>query len=443
MKSGLIMNDNIIRKITKSPFIILLILSSLLIRCDQSGPEKIPNIILIMADDVGVEVLGSYGGTSYNTPNLDHLAETGIRFTNCYSTPKCSPSRVKIMTGRYQFRTTDKWGYIPPDEITFGHVLKTASYTTALAGKWQMILQKEDPDHIRKMGFEQNCVFGWHEGPRYHDPYIWQNGQLLEDTRDQYGPDIYCDFLINFFQKNKNKPFLAYYPMTLAHDISNDLDTPPPTSPEGRYDTYKEMIETMDKLVGRLVGSLEELGLREHSLILFTTDNGSPKQYITKFENGEYIREPVISMMGDKSVPGGKGELTNAGTHVPLIANWPGNIPSGITCDDLIDFSDFMPTLAEIGSAELPKGVTIDGKSFAPQIRGEAGNPREWIFNQYEGDAWVRTKQWKLYRGGNLYDIYSDPLEQRPLQSESGDVQADSVRESLQIVFEKLYQTME
>jgi arylsulfatase A len=423
--------------------ILQILLAGFLMSCDTGEQNHKPNIVLIMADDVGTEVLGCYGGTSYATPNLDKLAQTGIQFTNCYSTPKCSPSRVTIMTGRYLFRTTEKWGYIPPDEITFGHVLNSAGYSTALAGKWQMILQAKDPDHIKKMGFEQNCVFGWHEGPRYHDPYIWQNGRILENTKGLYGPDVYCDFLIDFIKKNKDKSFLAYYPMTLAHAISNDLNTPPPKAPEGRYNTYKEMIEYMDKLVGRLVSALEELGLREKTLILFTTDNGTPKQFITKFENGEYIREPVISMMGEKTVFGGKGELTNAGTHVPLIANWPGITPSGTICEDLIDFSDFMPTLAELGSTELPSGVTIDGRSFVPQLHGDTGTPRDWIYNQFEGDAWVRSKQWKLYRSGKLFDMKSDPLEQTPIQGESETEESISARHSLQAVFEELKETQE
>lgn len=117
--------------------------------CD--GRKRPPNIVLIMADDVGREVLGCYGGTSYATPNLDRLAETGVRFTHAYSSAKCSPSRVKIMTGRYQFRTTEEWGHIPPGERTFGHMLAEAGYATAVAGKWQMVLQKDDPTHVQKM----------------------------------------------------------------------------------------------------------------------------------------------------------------------------------------------------------------------------------------------------------------------------------------------------
>jgi len=415
-------------------------LCGLFFSCTNENEPQRPNIVLIMADDVGTEVLGCYGGTSYNTPNLDHLAKTGLKFTNCFSTPKCAPSRVKIMTGRYQFRTTEKWGHIPSDEITFGQVLRSAGYRTALAGKWQMILLGEDPDHVQKMGFEQSSVFGWHEGPRYHDPYIWQNGKILENTTGRYGPDIYCDFLIDFIRKNKDKPFLAYYPMTTAHDISNDLPAPPPTAPNGRYQTYKELIDVMDFQVGRLIAVLDELQLRENTLMLFTTDNGTPKRFITRFENGEYIKEPIISKRGNETVTGGKGELTDAGTHVPLIVNWKGTAPSGKICDDLIDFSDFMPTFAEFAKAKLPENVDIDGRSFAPQILGEKGNPRDWIYNQFEGDAWVRTKEWKLYRSGNLFDLASDPLEQNPIQSESGNARVDSVRGSLHAVFDNLYQ---
>lgn len=397
-----------------------------------------PNIVLIMADDAGEEILGCYGGTSYQTPNIDKLAETGVRFTHCYSTPKCSPSRVTIMTGRYIFRTTEIWGHIPAEEKTFGHVLKAVGYQTALAGKWQMRLLKDESDHITKMGFDQNSVFGWHEGPRYYQPYIWQNGKIRDDVKDLYGPDVFCDFLIDFITKNKDKPFLAYYPMAVAHDISNDMPTPPPTGPDGRYQSYKELVEYMDLLVGRIIDTLDRLGIRENTLILFTTDNGTPKKFITQVEDGKYISEPVFSMMGDKRVSGGKGELTDAGTHVPLIANWPGVSPAGTICDDLIDFSDFLPTLAELTGADIPINVIIDGKSFASQIRGENGHPREWVFNQFEGNAWVRTKRWKLYENDKFFDVANDPLENAAVQINTLDGPSIKIKEKLQSVFTQL-----
>ena len=379
--------------------------------------RKQPNIVLIMVDDLGYEILGCNGGTSYSTTNIDNLAKTGVRFTNCYSTPKCSPSRVTIMTGRYLFRTTEKWGHIPPNEKTFGHMLQSAGYATGLAGKWQMSMLREDPLHVRKMGFEQNSVFGWHEGPRYYDPLIWQNGEIRDDVSDRFGPDLFCEFLIDFMTKNKDKPFLAYYPMALAHEITNDLKQPPPPGPDGRYHTYKELVEYMDGLVGRIVSALDRLGLRENTLILFTGDNGTPKDFITRVENGEYISTPIVSKMGDKTVIGGKGELTDAGTHVPLIANWVGKNRAGTVCDDLIDFTDFLPTFRELAKTDLPADVIIDGKSFAPQLKGYQGNPRDWIYNQYEGNSWIRTKRWKLYSNGDLYDMKNDPFEKKIIKS--------------------------
>lgn len=332
-------------------------------------------------------------------------------------------------------------GYIPPNEKTFGHVLKSAGYQTGLAGKWQMTLLKNDPNHIQKMGFDNSCVFGWHEGPRYHKPYIWQNGKIRNDVDNRYGPDVYSEFLIDFITKNKNQPFLAYYPMTLAHEISNDLEIPPPTSPNGKYQSYKELVEYMDVLVGRLVKTLEELGIREKTLILFTTDNGTPKKFITEFEDGQYIKEPILSYMGDKISIGGKSELTDAGTHVPLIANWPGTTPSGLVLDDLIDFSDFLPTLAELSNANIPARVIIDGQSFAKQIKGKKGQPREWVYTQWEGEAWLRTKLWKLYRNGLLYNMQNDPNEKFPITSDNDSEDSRTVRKRLEAVFENLYHT--
>jgi arylsulfatase A len=399
---------------------------------------KKPNIVFIMADDIGQPVLGCYGGTSYNTPNLDKLAATGTRFNHCYSSPVCAPSRVKIMTGRYGFRNYKKWGHIPPEEITFGHVLKDAGYATALAGKWQMVLQKTDPDHVTKMGFERNAVFGWHEGPRYHGPLIYENGKLRQESEDKYGPDIFCQFITDFIKREQDGPFFAYYSSGLAHAISNDLKVPPPVGPDGRYQTYKELVEYMDKLIGRIVSTLDELHLRDNTLILFTTDNGTPREFITRAVNNKYIEEPIISKMGDTTVIGGKGRLTDAGTKVPLIANWTGTTPAGKVSDDLIDFSDFMPTFAELAGTTPTKDRVIDGVSFAPQLVGKRGNPREWAYCQSARKAWARTQRWKLYRDDRLYDMEKDPLEESPILSAADTSETSKVRGKLQNVLESL-----
>jgi arylsulfatase A len=194
----------------------------------------------------------------------------------------------------------------------------------------------------------------------------------------------------------------------------------------------------MEIRVGRIIQALERLEIRDNTLILFTTDNGTPIEFITRFENGNYIKEPIISKKGDESIRGGKGRLTDAGTHVPLIANWAGVSPSGKVCDDLIDFSDFMPTLAELAGAQIPENITIDGKSFAAQLKGKAARPRGWVYTQWEGKSWVRTKRWKLYSTGLLYDMINDPFESFAIRASDDTEETAQIREELQTVLTNL-----
>jgi len=369
--------------------------------------DQRPNILLIMADDLGYECLGAYGGHSYRTPNLDALAVSGLRFDNCFSTPKCSPSRVTILTGRYTVRTTMKWGHIPKDEFTFGHILQQAGYATALTGKWQLGRIVDDPERVQRFGFQESAVWAWHEGPRYWQPMIYRNDKLMTDVKDRYGPDVYTDFLIEFMERNRDRPFLAYYPMCLTHYPKRN-ERPPKDRP---HLTFVEMVNSMDAMVGKLVDALDRLDLRDRTLILFTADNGSPTS--------------EVSLLGDRKVKGGKAKLTDNGTRVPLIANWPGTVPSGKANGDLIDFTDFLPTLANLAGTKLPAGVVVDGHSFAAQLRGEEGRPREWVFTEWSGKAWVRDTCWKLYRSGQLYDMRHDPEEKHPLpEHEAHDVRA-------------------
>jgi arylsulfatase A-like enzyme len=253
---------------------------------------------------------------------------------------------------------------------------------------------------------------------------------------------VYTEFLIDFMTRNKDRPFFAYYPMALCHEISDDFLPVPPPAPDGHYLTFREMIEDMDTMIGRLVAALDRLDLRQKTLILLTTDNGSPRSYLTRVEyrEGKPIRhhEPVVSMMDGQPVRGGKGSMADTGTRVPLIANWPGTTPAGRVLDDLIDFSDFMPTLAELAGAGLPEGVHIDGRSFAEQLHGRPGEPRDWVFCEHRGRRWVRNQQWKLYDDGQLVDIANDPAEQHPIPADSQTPEAAAAREKLQSVFESL-----
>ncbi len=389
-----------------------------------------PNILYILADDVGCETLGCYGGTSYQTPHLDRLAESGMRFRHCYSMPVCHPTRICLLTGRYPFRLDHpRWGSFPKsvEEQTLAHVLKRAGYATAVAGKWQLTMLGRDLDHPHRLGFDEYSLFGWHEGPRYYQPLVWQNGKARDDVKDRYGPEVYADFLIDFIERHKDGPFFAFYSMALCHDVTDDLKEPVPYGPgKDRYDSFHEMIEAMDVQVGRLVKALDRIGIRKNTVIIYTTDNGTPTSALVRAEGGKYVREPFVSNLGDKAVRGGKGSLTNAGTNVPLIVNWPGNVAAGQVVDDLVDFSDFLPTFAELGGGEPPGGVKLDGHSFAPRLRGSTDAPRGWAFSEGKGKYWVRTARWKLYSDGRFFDVVQDDQEKRPLNASelNGDAQA-------------------
>jgi arylsulfatase A len=382
---------------------------------------KPPNIVFILADDVGREVLGCYGGTSYETPNIDRLAAGGIRFQQAYTMPVCHSTRICLLSGQYPFRLGHPdWGTFPRDveTRTLPAVLKRAGYATAVAGKWQLAMLKDDLEQPHRMGFDDYCLYGWHEGPWYYQPYIWQNGKLRADIRDRYGPDVVCDFVIDFIKKHQSKPFFVYYPMSLCHAETNDLDEPAPFGPKGRYDSFAEMVPKMDERVGRVVAALDRLSLRESTLIVYFSDNGTAAHNLIGAKGDHYIYEDVVSKWGGKEVRGGKATLTDWGTRVPLIINWPGTVWPGEVCDDLVDASDFLRSLADVAGAKLPDAVHLDGHSVTAQLCHHAV-PRKWVFAEHRGRCFVRTQRWKLYNDGRFYDMQTDPNEKQPLSTDA------------------------
>lgn len=401
--------------------------------------SKKPNIVLIMADDLGYECLGCYGGQSYKTSVLDELARTGVKFEHCYSQPLCTPSRVKIMTGQYNFRNYTNFGVLDPSQKTFSHLLQGCGYVTCVVGKWQLYGSVNQSAEVRgtgslpdQAGFDEHCL--WQivkRGSRYKDPLMIRNGEPVEDFRGKYGPDISCDYALDFIDRHKSKPFFLYFPMALVHDPF----VPTPDSEDWSKKNHKnntkyfaDIVAYMDKIVGRVVGKLDALGLRGNTLFVFTGDNGTNKS--------------IKSKMPEGIIQGDKGETTDGGTRVPLIANWPGVIPAGKVCGDLVDFSDFVPTFADAVGTVIPANMKVDGRSFLPQLRGEKGKPREWIFCHYD-PRWgkrpkrrfVRDKRWKLYASGDLYDVRADVLEQNPNPTGPGAVEA---RERLQAVLDSI-----
>ena len=418
--------------------------------------NKQPNILFIFADDVGQEVLGCYGGESYRTPHLDELARTGMKFNHAYSMPVCHPSRLTLMSGKYPFRHGQvTWGDFPKKEEphTFARYLQKAGYATAIAGKWQLCLMKDDPLHPRRLGFDQWDLFGWHEGPRFYEPMIYRNGRVRTDTIGHYGPDLYVRSLIEFMKSSGDRPFLAYYSMAVAHEVTDDLDPPVPHGPFGRYDNYAEMVAEMDRAVGRLVAALNALKLRENTLILFVADNGTPPEIIIRAEGKKLIKIPVVSRRNGRDVPGGKKQLNDAGTNVPMIANWPGTIKAGQEVNDLVDFSDILPTFLDLAGASLPAGRKLDGLSFANRLCGKGASRRSFTYceeavlpkpggvepdGKSSGRRWVRTQDWKLYNDGRLFHMARDSGEERPLATGQDDPARKAVRKELQKTFKEL-----
>jgi len=375
-----------------------------------------PNLIVILADDLGAKELSCYGNEDHHTPNLDRLARTGVQFNTCYSTPICHPTRFEIMTGQYGsnnkvYHFAGRRGGPKPtspeeqivNHLTFAQMLKPKGYATGMAGKWQ--LTGKVPTLVYETGFDEYCMWAYkhnlpegveHTGAwegavggktcRYWHPSLVKNGQYMPTEKDDYGPDIFTDFVIDFARRHKDGPFFIYYPMALTHAPYYSTPTSNPNETEKfrhAQEKFKENVEYLDKLVGRIVEALEELGLRENTVVFFTGDNGTGGQ--------------------------GKGQPTELGARVPMIVNCPGLVkPLGLS-DELVDLSDIAPTLVELAGAELPKDRPIDGRSFAFLLQGRPGEPRDWIFSYLGDRRIIRTKRWLLednspHHYGRLYD---------------------------------------
>ncbi len=409
-------------------FVIIFFLILSIFSCKEDNKINAPNIVLIMADDMGYECLSSYGSTSYQTPNLDNLASQGILFSECVSQPLCTPSRVKIMTGLYNYRNYDYFANLNTDQYTFGKLMQEAGYATCIAGKWQLngikykdeIKDWNDNTKPNQFGFDEYCLWqltkGRNEGGRYANPLIEQNGKILERNAEDYGPDLFSNFIMEFIERKKDEPFFIYYPMVLVHDPF----VPTPDSEEwlkdiiqNKNDTtyFKDMVAYTDKIVAKIVAKLKELDIYDNTIVIFTGDNGT---------------HPTISSNTTEGVvKGGKGNTIDAGTHVPLIVSWPKKIKKGFVYNELIEFSDFFPTFAEI----VEKEVESDGKSFYSLLTGTKYEPRKTAFVHYDPkwgknvnkyrNQFTRTLDYKLYQDGIFFNLAKDKLEKVPLNQDS------------------------
>jgi arylsulfatase A len=321
------------------------------------------------------------------------------------------------MTGVSNARNYIRFGVLDREAVTFAHLLKRAGYATGIAGKWQLGREKDSPQHF---GFDDAFLWQHTRRPsRYANPGLEHNGEELNFTDGEYGPDLINEFAIDFITRHKDRPFLLYYPMVLTHGPYQP--TPDSTDWDSSFDGnekvknpqhFAEMVGYMDKLVGRVVAKVDELGIRDDTLIIFLGDNGTGRGTISKFKGQPY--------------QGGKGLATARGMHVPLIVRWPGHIASSQVNGELVGPVDFLPTMCEAAGVELPSTLTIDGQSFLPQALGDPkATPRPWLYTWYSSNGtmarkteFARTKTRKLYNDGRFFDLTQDPYEEGRAQRE-------------------------
>jgi arylsulfatase A len=393
-----------------------LLLCALTGQCLAAGPsEARPNVLLILADDFGYEWVGANGGLSCPTPRLDALAASGMRFERCHVQPLCTPTRLELMTGRSNVRNYRNFGLLPRDEITFGKVFAQAGYHTGICGKWQLGREPDSPQHF---GFAQACLWQHtRRPPRYANPGLEYDAKERDFTQGEYGPDLLQHFALDFITSHKGRPWLLYYPMLLTHDPFHPTPDSANWDPKRRGEkgsepaNYPDMVAYLDKQVGQLTDHLQAQGELENTLLMFLGDNGSGRGLCAQTKEGPRF--------------GGKGSTKAQGTHVPLLVHWPAGLAkAGATCRDLISATDIFPTLCEAAAIAAP--TALDGVSFLPQLRGQVGHPRPWLYHWYsprQGSdktliQWAMDETHKLYDDGRLYDLRDDPLEQHPLKAE-------------------------
>lgn len=410
------------------------------------------HILVIMADDLGIEGLGCYGGTDYPTPNLDRMAANGLRFTHAYSQPLCTPTRMEIMTGLSNQRNWLYFGTLPKDQKTFGHLMQGFGFKTCASGKWQ--LQSYDPPDFpgaserrgqgqlpTEAGFDSYSLHHARhtedKGSRYGNPTYERDGTLHKEIEGAYGEDHNVDHILDFMAVNQDEPMFIYYPMALPHwpmvpTPDSEVWKDPARRLEESTDYFPDMVAYMDKLIGRLITSIDEMGLGEDTLILYYSDNGTD-QRITSHLRGEKVQ-------------GGKGTPAQTGVRVPLIARWKGHLKPAVL-DDLIDPTDFLPTLVDLAGKSLPEGWITDGVSFAPRLLGTPATPRDHVFCWYDPrpgwdkDHFSRSifaldHHYKLFSDGRLFDIAGETMREVELPDSSLSADDTAAKARLQAVID-------
>ena len=413
----------------------------------DSRGERPPNIVLVVADDLGYAELGSYGQKRIRTPHLDRLAAEGLRFTDFYAgSPVCAPSRYVLMTGLHgghaylrdnrEVQPEGQWP-IPDSTVTIAELLRERGYATGAFGKWGLGFVGSEGDPNRQ-GFDlfygYNCQRQAHN---FYPTHLWRNDrkELLEGnhrgvTGRQYSHDLIEAEALRFVREQRDRPFFLFVPFTIPHlalqvpedslaEYRGQWEDPPYEGKNGYLPhphpraAYAAMVTRMDRSVGRLMETLRQAGLDRQTIVLFTSDNGPTYDRLGGSDSDFFQSAGIFR--------GYKGSVYEGGIRVPLIARWPGRIKAGHTSALPAAFYDLLPTLVEIAGGQIPQPV--DGISLVPTLIGRGTQPRHkflfWDFNGYGGQQAVRYGDWKGVRRdiskGNraleLYNLRRDPRE--------------------------------
>jgi arylsulfatase A-like enzyme len=380
-----------------------------------AAPQR-PNIVFILADDLGYADVGCFGSKYYETPNIDRLAAEGIRFTSGYTCgPNCAPTRAALMSGQYGPRTgvytvgsierfdwrsrplrpVDNVTQLPLEKITVAQALQKGAYATALFGKWH--LGQNGPYHPSQRGFDEAIVsMGVHFDFETHPPVDYPKGTYLADFLTDKGVD--------FIRRHKEGPFFLYLahfavhkPLQAKEDLLAKFKSKAPVGGQGNP-TYAAMIASVDASVGRVLAVLDELKLADKTLVIFSSDNGGV---------GGYVREGIKSagdVTDNAPLRGGKGMLYEGGIRVPYIFRWPGKIPAGTVCDEPINSVDLYPTLLEVASVDPPDKYTLDGASYFKLLTsgGKGSLNRDAIFWHFPGYLGAGAGSWRTTPAGAI-----------------------------------------
>jgi arylsulfatase A-like enzyme len=400
-----------------------------------------PNLVFLLADDLGYGDVGCYGQAQIATPHLDALAREGMRFTQHYAgNTVCTPSRSSLLTGRHPGhvlhrdnpRFVDSYGFLP-DELTFGDLLRRAGYATGIAGKWHVGDRTDTTDMAHHHGFDfAYCVgYPYPDGGIEHWPsHVFTNGvrtSIPENSvgqRGRYMDDLYTDAALRFIEENRTRPFLLFLSFQSVHAPMDGAISPTYASRDwpAVEKTFASMLERLDENVGRVLAALRRLGIAERTVVFFSSDNGPHKE-------GGHDPEFFNS---NGPLRGGKRDLFEGGIRVPLIVRWPGVARPGAISEHVSASWDLLPTLAELGGATVPP--VVDGISFSATLRGLPQAPHEFLYWESHGEGGkqaVRLGNWKGVRlnvskegspAFQLFDLASDPAEIRNVAAEHPDV---------------------